>query len=347
MNYLLRPRLCSQNGGLRVAVSEDARKCVVFFGLLIPPKKGADSTKPNEIQYSGTGFVVSHHDNDGYRSDYLVTCRHVAKHLEDDFFIRMNTVAGGAEQIPIENAEWQYHPDSSVDIAATVIGIDGLHFDHRALPLTKAATRDRIFCGQRIHIAGLFRLHYGEKRNIPIVHTGHIAALADPREKVAIKDRVSGKQILAESHIVEAQTLEGLSGSPVFVQEYYPWQTKDDLGGDTTIAAFGNMTLLGVYQAAWDALPGAILAEDRNLSGSQRVPVGMGIVVPIERVIELIEGNDMMKKWRENKKEEKRSENAATMDSGFSAPPANDANPTHLEDFTRLVDVAARKKPKD
>ena len=32
------------------------------------------------------------------------------------------------------------------------------------------------------------------------------------------------------------------------------------------------------------------------------------------------------------------------------APPAEaagDANPNHLTDFTRLVDVAARKKPKD
>jgi hypothetical protein len=29
------------------------------------------------------------------------------------------------------------------------------------------------------------------------------------------------------------------------------------------------------------------------------------------------------------------------------SPPASDENPNHLKDFTRLVDVAARKKPKD
>jgi len=44
------------------------------------------------------------------------------------------------------------------------------------------------------------------------------------------------------------------------------------------------------------------LESDRSFKGSYRVPVGMGLVVPIERVIELIEENETLKKWREGMK---------------------------------------------
>jgi hypothetical protein len=98
-----------------MAVSEDARKCVVFFAKRAPPKAGADAESV-EIEYGGTGFLVSHED-EGHTFHYLVTCRHVAKHLDLDFFMRLNTVAGNAELLPIETADWEYHTDETVDIA--------------------------------------------------------------------------------------------------------------------------------------------------------------------------------------------------------------------------------------
>jgi hypothetical protein len=216
-------------------------------------------------------------------------------------------------------------------LPVTRIGVNGLYFDHLALPLSKAAERDDLGCGQQIHIVGLFRLHFGQQRNVPIVHTGHIAALADTREKIAIQDRTTGETIQAESYLVEAQTLEGLSGSPVFVQQHVAWPakaTRDGVVSDITIAAFGAMKLLGVYQGAWDAHPGKILAADRNIKGNERIPLGMGMVVPIDRVIEIIKGNDALKKLRESDKEAKLSQRAAKMDSAFS-PPSIDENPKH------------------
>jgi len=149
-----------------------------------------------------------------------VTCRHVGL----DFFIRLNTVSGGAELAVAEGANWQYHADESVDIAATSIMLNAARFDHLTLPLSQTTRREDLGCGQQIHIVGLFRLHFGAQRNIPIVHTGHIAALPDARERVLVTNPSSGKPILAESYLVEAQTLEGLSGSPVFVQEYVAWK---------------------------------------------------------------------------------------------------------------------------
>jgi hypothetical protein len=293
-----------------MAVSDDVRKSVVFLAKAVPPK---DGNPTNEIEYGGTGFLVSYQDGDGIWSRYLVTCRHVAEQLDVDFYMRLNTVGGSVELAPVEQANWQYHDDKTVDIAATSIGLNANYFDHLALPLSMRASKDQHFgCGQRVHIVGLFRLHMGSKRNVPIVHTGHIAALPDPAEKIPLTNEATGQTDLVESYLVEAQTLKGLSGSPVFVHEYAMISEKP------MVLTFGDMKLLGVYQGAWDGRPGKILADDRNLSGGQRVPLGMGMVVPIERVMELIEGNAQMKKWREEIRQRELSKRAATTDSAFS-----------------------------
>ena len=346
----LGPRLCAQNGGFRVAINEDVRKTVVFFGKQIPPKPGSSDPATVEVGYGGTGFLVEYVER-GQPFKYLVTCRHVAEQLDVDFFLRVNTLREGVANLPIEVAEWEYHPDEAVDLAATDIGLNALHFDVLSLPLSNRTTASALGCGQRVHIVGLFRLHYGEKRNVPMVHTGHIAALPDSNEKVPIKNRSSGQILMAEAYLVEAQTLEGLSGSPVFVQEYVAWNAinKSD-GSNIAISAFGSVRLLGVYQGAWDARPGEILAADRNLSGTLRVPVGMGIVVPIERVVELIERNETLKTRRETVIQLRRERTAATMDSAFSSSSGQETNlednPDHREDFNRLVSAASKRKPK-
>jgi len=283
-----------------MAISDDARKCVVFFAKPVPPKPGEPDKGAENVAYGGTGFLASYHSG-GYMFRYLVTCRHVAKELDVDFFMSLNTNEGPAELAPVEVADWQYHPDPTVDIALTRIGLNARYYDHLALELSRSADKRNIACGQRIHILGLFRLHRGSTRNVPIVHTGHIAALADPKEKIAIVDR-HGKRVDSECYLVEAQTLEGLSGSPVLIQQYLhlPARVSDPDAGerDVYLNAFGEVTLLGVYQGAWDARPGSVLAEDRDL-GKLRVPVGMGLVIPIGRVIEVIEGNETLKKLRE------------------------------------------------
>jgi hypothetical protein len=332
-----------------MAISDDVRKCVVFFAKPAPPKPGEPDKGASNVAYGGTGFLASYHSG-GYTFRYLVTCRHVAEELDVDFFMSLNTNAGPSELAPVETADWQSHPDPTVDIALTRIGLNARHYDHLAVELSKSADKSNIACGQRMHIVGLFRLHRGSTRNVPIVHTGHIAALADPKEKIAVEDR-HGKRVETECYLVEAQTLQGLSGSPVFIQQYLHLPARishpDEGDRDVYLNAFGEVTLLGVYQGAWDAHPGSVLAADRDL-GKLRVPVGMGLVIPISRVIEVIEGNETLKKLRERDIERNIAPRAAKMDSAFSSDhPATDENPNHREDFTSLVNAAARKRPQD
>jgi len=72
--YRLGPRLSGQSAdveGISVKISEDAKGCVVFFGL---------PAENDSIRYGGTGFLVRVKDGElGF--GYLVTCRHVAKFL--------------------------------------------------------------------------------------------------------------------------------------------------------------------------------------------------------------------------------------------------------------------------
>jgi hypothetical protein len=295
-----------------VRVNSDARRCVVFFGKPTPPN--------GEIKYGGTGFLIC--DRDRENVPYLITCGHVAQQLEDDFVIRVNRRGGGSEALPFSQLRWSYHPDRTVDLAATVLPLnaniyDVVYFNFR---LIQPYDRECVLAGDPVSLVGLFRLHVGTRRNVPIVHSGNIGALPDPHEKIPLQDRSTGEIIEVEAYLVEAQTLEGLSGSPVFIQQFIqvPGLMTPQGGG---AAAYGDSKILGVYQGAWDARPGEILAADRNLQGqNQRVPVGMGIVVPGERIIELINDDPEFNTTREDVRRERLRRLAASSDTAFSPP---------------------------
>jgi hypothetical protein len=94
---------------------------------------------------------------------------------------------------------------------------------------------------------GLFHWHSGSGRNTPIVHSGNIALLPDPMEKIPIKDRIAGQLQKVEAYLVEAQTFEGLSGAPVFQREMVAMRDHfREHNGSPPIVETGAQ-LLGVY----------------------------------------------------------------------------------------------------
>jgi hypothetical protein len=187
--------------------------------------------------------------------------------------------------VRVEKATWAYHPDPTVDLAVSNLSLSGKIFDIIYYPLRDKpffGEDDRIanfggpndvLCGDPVSIIGLFRLHYGKQRNIPIVHTGHVAALPDPDERIPIKD-AEGNKFEAEAYLVEAQTLDGLSGSPVFTKESLILTGMNKVHGEHP-SSYGALVLLGLYVGSWDGHPGEILASDRGLRSDKiRVPVG-------------------------------------------------------------------------
>jgi hypothetical protein len=188
-------------GGLTVRVSEDARRCVVFFGISVPEGDSA----PDGIEYGGTGFFVQYRDEEfGLQWPYLVTARHVAEALSkyEEFFIRANALDGEAVLLEVSTTIWAYPDERSVDLAVLPFGFNRDIMDHVPIPipdlLAQFGVGNAIACGDHINIVGLFRLHTGNKRSVPFVHSGTIAVKPDAKERVPIKDRITGELVNSE-----------------------------------------------------------------------------------------------------------------------------------------------------
>ena len=368
-----------------VRIADDLRKATVFLGDEI-----ADDGGNPDIDAQGTGFFI------GWQSDlgrprhmepeipgiYLVTARHVARPLGKDFAIRFNKKDGSSDIERIRNATWHFHADATVDVAVLHCGhpdwsdcipIPGRLLAKPALlpheldptqAVTWASKEDLIFnnpnigIGDIAYVVGLFHFVKGKKRNLSVVHTGHIALLPDD-EKIPVSNELTGELDQVEAYLVEAHGLEGLSGAPVFARcsapvtapyrhEGPPLAGGHKLQHPVAGRIHSQVVLLGLWQASWSGEPDKVLAEDKNLK-NRKVPIGMGVVVPASKIAEVL-NKEALVKSRQNEYKRRLNENAATTDSlspsGDSAPDS-DANPNHLADFTRLVDVAARKRPQD
>jgi hypothetical protein len=344
-------------GDLLVRLAKDFVNCVVFFGV---------PTERAPIEYGGTGFLVGYAEEDrpNLPFPYLVTARHVAellaKHDDTGFYIRANLKGSGSVNMHIQKANWQFHPDSSVDLAAlrfsspdvarlqtlTVSLLDKNIVDYTAEPKF-------VRPGDELSLVGLFRLHAGSQRNLPLVHSGNVALLPDPSELVPIRNRVTGEVVESEVYLIEAQTLDGLSGSPVFMHLMVPLVQLAKFEGERLRGYAGTM-LLGVYTGSWDGEPGVILAADRNLHGGKRVPIGMGTAVPAKRIMELIRDNPDFKLSRRLRIKILDAANAASTDSSLAPipqpegatqaePAKGEPNPNHKEAFTSLLNAASKK----
>jgi len=91
---------------------------------------------------------------------------------------------------------------------------DTTTFEYKACDVSMLATESKltehlIGIGEEIAVSGLFVSRTGNKRNIPIVRFGNLAAM--PVEKLPDK-----KGLDYHAYLIEVRSIGGLSGSPVF-----------------------------------------------------------------------------------------------------------------------------------
>jgi hypothetical protein len=284
----------------RVRVTDDLRRCVVFFGYPdATPGKGG-------IHCIGTGFLLEH---DGL--GYLSTAAHLAHALGGDpFLVRFNKHDGTSENVHMDEAKWYFHSDPTVDVAVAPLFIDfkshdAIFLGGESLELTKNQfIEENIGIGDLTYTVGLFRLLSGEKRNLPICHSGSIA-LFPSDEKIPVidwRDASREKIISVEGFLVETHSLQGLSGSPVFVRPQTVLDPAKSLNVDRgawrpkesrlIMWPMVQLRLLGLWQGSWDAPPDQILATQPGTGGS-RVPIGMGVVVPCYKIVELLDSPEV------------------------------------------------------
>ena len=268
-------------------VPDEVRQCVVFIGL---PVTIPDAQQG--IRFQGTAFFVSvpSESEQGWNYVYLVTAKHVAMKLAGQtFVVRINTKNGKSAHVIGEGTQWWYHTtDESVDVALIPF-LPPEEFEYKHIPspmfLSDEMMRDKkIGTGDEVFVTGLFAHLTGAARNLPIVRMGNIAMM--PGEPVPTKEFGD-----IEAYLIEARSIGGVSGSPVFVfksNRYY---------------------LLGLMHGHWDIPPQSkndAMRVDEDTYG--QVNMGIAIVVPAKKILEVLNQSklvEMRRVWDERGRKEK------------------------------------------
>lgn len=265
-----------------MTIPPEIRKCVVFVGV----RKTDDSFQP-----VGSAFFLGRASSKEQPCGivHLVTARHVIdnirnKLLLDEVWIRVDNREGPAEWLKSYVDDWFFHPtDKSIDVAMLPTSVPD-PLDHRIIGTSMCATDAKIReigvgPGDEVLIAGLFTHHHGTYRNIPIVRVGNIACMQE--EKVQTKAFGA-----IDAYLVEARSIGGLSGSPVFV---HPGLVRL-IDGALKYADKQIVLLLGLIHGHYDAIlnPPSGEPEATEILTPEKINMGIAIVVPFQRIDEVL-----------------------------------------------------------
>ena len=328
-----------------VNLSSKVLKCVAFLGI----------KENGRFHPRATAFFVSY-EEEQHKFNHLVTAEHVVSGLMlegYEIWLRVNLTNGKGKEFRLDTDAFRYYPNERMpsDVAVcpfsptlqddetgetftTDIVSLALDESERGFLPTAEFARESMGLGAQIAIVGLFRSHYGENRNIPVVRVGNIAAL--PGEPVHSK--YAG---YIDAYLIEARSIAGLSGSPVFALPDPAMVLARGLSKGTLGK---GAALLGLMHGHFD-VPNlnedVVTDQDEPARG---VHTGIGVVVPVNKIVETVRHPELVE-MRKTIIARLRRERGATADlaSDAPAPPASDENPTHREDFTRLLGEAARK----
>jgi hypothetical protein len=196
----------------------------------------------------------------------------------------MNTRQQGAQFVTIPVSQWLFGNDPSIDVAVAPMQIQFIYWDHILLPLGLFITQEVIIkeevgVGDELFFPGLFTRRPGDRANIPIVRAGNIAAMPD--EPIQSKWGP-----LKPPYLVEARSIGGLSGSPVF---WYrgPSRIKSNeiqMGGQ-------RFFLLGLVHGHYDIKDEWWDCDDDTSTDSvetRSLNMGIAMVVPASDILETL-----------------------------------------------------------
>jgi hypothetical protein len=261
-------------------IPDDVRKCVVFLGYRLAN---------GEMKFAGSAFFIG--DGEGDRANHvcLVSAKHVINGVRskglDQVFVRFNRKDGSAEWRSTLLENWVVHEDPAVDVCAIRHGIPE-ELDHLVLPRAITATAEKfseheIGLGDEVFITGLFRHHTGSSRNIPIVRIGNLVAMKE--------EKVQTSAGMADAYLVEARSIGGISGSPVFVH----LGSARQIGGSMMISSGGpQFLLLGLVHGHYDVEEAMVdeIGEDASSGlSTAKINSGIAIVIPIEKAFDLLD----------------------------------------------------------
>lgn len=265
-------------------VPDFIRQCVLFLGI--------KDERTGHFIPRATAFVVTIHEAElGFR--YVVTAAHAVEGFRRhglQMYIRSNLTNGGVREDSWVGARWFSHPGPQpTDVA--VAPIDFLpEEEFQALRLrsnppgkdicatSQVLQGNNVGLGDEVFIVGLFRSHYGQQRNVPIIRIGNLAMMRG--------EPVETHYGATDAYLVEARSIGGLSGSPVFVHHPLP-----NPPGAT------RFWLLGLMHGHFDIknLNEDIIVD--SLGGvSAGINTGVGVVIPVEKILETLDQPELVEK---------------------------------------------------
>lgn len=241
----------------------------------------------------GTGFFVAKNEAE-FVFQHIVTARHVIEDVDgDNVWIRANKHDGGLYEEKMPKAEWRFHPEATkknyVDVAVCPSSFPPQLFDYCMLragddDLTDEVIADELIgIGDVVSFPGLYTNHYGAARNIPVLRQGIISSMrVEPCNTLSFG--------FIDGYLIEAHSIGGSSGSPVFVM-IPPLRFVPNEGPRNTKKRF---YLMGVLVGHWTMQnpEDAIIEEENGVT--EHMNTGIGIVIPIQRVNEVLNDGDLV-----------------------------------------------------
>jgi hypothetical protein len=258
-------------------VPDEYLNCIVYMYPSIPAVEKGE-------RLGGTGFVVgvdASHDR-SIRFFYVVTNKHVVD--SGNTTVRFNTLHGRHEAQEYDESNWLRSIDT--DLAIYLLPpLDPRHFDFRPISLGQFITKEMIRkydigIGDEVFFAGRFINAEGVDKNRPSLRFGTIAQVST--------DVIDGE----ESFLVEARSIPGYSGSPVF--QYTVAGVRNFVIETTPTKGVGTY-LLGVD---WCHISDYVDAKNERgeiLPFKIRNNTGMMGVIPIWKLAELLFRADVRK----------------------------------------------------
>jgi hypothetical protein len=266
----------------RVRVPDLILKCVGFVGEVThKDASGIDG------DLCGTGFFVGVPSaRPGHNFHYFVTAKHVATDLKDrEIYFLVNKRGGGTWKMSKTGDRWWFHAsDKTADVAIVPVEIEP-EMDVQIVRLEDFLTPQKILdngvgVGDEVFMTGLFTHAPGIEENMPIVRYGNVAMM--PREQIQTELG------FAEVYLVEARSIGGLSGSPVFVRETLHINVNDADGTARKLHGVGHMYLMGLAHGHWDIKESEMNDPYYPHDPKNGVNLGIGIVVPATKIMEVL-----------------------------------------------------------
>jgi hypothetical protein len=281
------------------------------------------------------------------RYAFFVTAKHVASDLKDrEIYFLVNKKGGGVMHLTGNGRPWFLHPtDKTADVAIISVDVDpqadimGIMVEDFVsaddLANLQGPSSQRVGVGDEVFATGLFTPASGSSRILPIVRHGNIAMLPS--------EQIQTELGYADVYLVEARSIGGLSGSPVWVRPNMQMVVQHD-GILKPANLVGPGKFLGLMHGHWDIKEceknDPEIVHDRK----HGVNLGIGIVVPASKIRETMYQPVLVELRRELEKMLK-NQSVPGMDSAKPKDKESEQVVFTKEDFEVALKKASRKIP--